>query len=138
MNQKNTPLIRLLILPALAISLTACPRLAEHAFSISVINNSPQLVTYTASLIYPDTTLPLDKNLLRGLPANDTVPYDSHAEWSNVLKGTPGGKISFFFLDLDTVNAYAWDKVRAGNKIIIRKDLTIEDLEKSGYKVTYP
>lgn len=110
----------------------------DHAYFIKIQNNSTKLIEYLASYNYPDTTIPDQQNQLTTISADNFVKADSHDDWGTVLGKIPGKKISIFFFSPDTISKYGWETVRANYNILSRKDYSIQDLNTSNYKITYP
>jgi len=108
--------------------------------------------------VYPDTMLPKDKNLgpkwdNRNLSSYIAIvpPYnDGHKEriikeivgrekMSDFFKDVlPLDTLSVFFFSPDTVRFYGYDRVAAENRIWVRYDLSISDMEMLNYIFPYP
>ncbi len=50
----------------------------------------------------------------------------------------PNDTLSIFIFHSDTVSSYPWQTIRTEYKILKRYDLSIADLERLNYKVSYP
>ena len=50
----------------------------------------------------------------------------------------PKDTLSVFIISCDTLNKYGYDVVAKENKILVRYDLSIPDLERMGYNIPYP
>jgi len=61
--------------------------------------------------------------------------WDSKEKWGDIL---PSDTISMYILSKDTIDKYSWDLIRSGNRILKRYDLSIKDLEKQNWTITYP
>ncbi|GHT78968.1 hypothetical protein AGMMS50262_22190 [Bacteroidia bacterium] len=81
-------------------------------------------------IVYPDTTLvSLRTNEVIGIKAgqtfHDSRPLSPITEWISSL---PHDTLSVFFFSKDTLNAYSWEEIKLGYKILQRYDLSIEDI----------
>ena len=113
----------------------SCEKLVDHTYSIKIQNNWKDTIQFYASYSYPDTSMIGTKPILiMAFPGNYTY-LDSKKEWKDVL---PKDTILIYILSKDTVDAYSWDIIRAKNKILKRYILSIPDLEKVSWTVTYP
>jgi hypothetical protein len=110
----------------------------DHAYAITVTNNSPHNIQYITSYNYPDTTIPGLQNQLITVGVNNSTFIDSKEEWGSVISKTPGGKMSFFFFSPDTIAKYGWPVVVSNYLVLTRKDLSAQDIKAMGNIVTYP
>jgi hypothetical protein len=136
-------MIRIIITLIIAISLTACSNSCENPFGLPVAytlhiqNNSNNLVFYKISKIYPDTSIQ-DSLVTGGILQSKQQPYESRETWSKFFEALPADTLSVFFFSPDTVRKYGWKQVQSKYLILIRKDISLQDLEISNYIVTYP
>jgi hypothetical protein len=100
-------------------------------------NNSGKPICYYMSLesgfFYPDTTL----------PKKDPNPYKFNKEWGfsregDIFANFPTDTLSIFFFDPDTLTTYDWETIRDEYKILVRYDLSHNDLNRLDWKITYP
>ena len=89
-------------------------------------------------LHYPDTTLPVSKPILVKVNATSSFDILSKEEWSEILKKLPADTLSIFIFDALVYEGTKWEEIRNDYKILKRYDLSIEDLERLNYTVTYP
>jgi hypothetical protein len=136
-------MIRIIITLIIAISLTACSNSCENPFGLPVAytlhiqNNSNNLVFYKISKIYPDTSIQ-DSLVTGGILQSKQQPYESRETWSKFFEALPADTLSVFFFSPDTVRKYGWKQVQSKYLILIRRDISLQDLEISNYIVTYP
>lgn len=124
-----------LIITLLIFCSVSCEKLVDHVYSIKIQNNSNDTVQFYASYNYPDTSMDAIKPRLKmAYPKNFTY-LDSKKDWKDVL---PKDTILIYILNKDTVDAYSWDVIRTKNKILKRYCLSLQDLEKQNWTVTYP
>lgn len=111
---------------------------AENVFRIKIANNSADTVTTLVSYQYPDTTIPDRYDRLGGIRPNDFRYFDSREPWKEVFKDLPKDTLSVFYFSLDTIQAYDWQTIRSGYRILKRVDVSLQDLENNNYMVNYP
>ncbi len=136
-------MIRIIITLTIAISLTACSNSCENPFGLPVAytlhiqNNSNNLVFYKISKIYPDTSIQ-DSLVTGGILPSKQQPYESRKTWSKFFEALPADTLSVFFFSPDTVHKYGWKQVQSRYLILVRKDISLQDLETGNYLITYP
>jgi hypothetical protein len=87
---------------------------------------------------YPDTMLPLNKKLLQqDILSGTKKDFTTQTKIEVLFKSLPRDTLSVFILSTDTISIYSWDKVRLENKLLKRYDLSLGDLQKSGFTITY-
>lgn len=112
-----------------------CDRLADHAYFFKVQNNSDDTIRCYTSYNYPDTSLAVSKPLLQMVKPKAYTEFESNQKWEDVL---PKDTILIYILSEDTVDAYSWDIIRNKYNILKRYELSVGDLKKSNWIVTYP
>jgi hypothetical protein len=112
-----------------------CDKLVDHGYFIKVQNNSNDTVWCYSSYNYPDTSIAENKPLLQMISPNVYTKLESKEKWEEVL---PKDTISIFILSKDTIDKYSWDIIKSDYNILKRYDLSIKDLEKNSWTVTYP
>ncbi|MEO6683368.1 MAG: hypothetical protein ABIN48_11165 [Ginsengibacter sp.] len=110
----------------------------ERVYSIKVANDADYACITFESRIYPDTALPANVPYYSTAFPEDYAVIDSKTEWSNVYKKFPADTLSIFILNSDTVKVNEWGIIRSGYKILKRYDLSLEDLKKLNWTITYP
>jgi len=89
--------------------------------------------------LYPDTTLPIRSDYLGiKLESNKIFSYDSSTSWDTNYKAFPRDTLSIFIFETDTLLKYPWQVIRQKYKILKRYDLSLQDLKKLNYSITYP
>ena len=117
---------------------------------IEIANNSEDSICfYPYSLrpnisgwaTYPDTLLPPDdlKTLMyKSIPPHSYMSLEVEAT-KNELKEIFGfDSLMIFIFSKDTLNAYSWEEIRSGYKILKRFDFNINDLDSLNWTLTYP
>jgi len=113
----------------------SCETLVDHSYIIRIQNNSKDTVQFYASYSYPDISIVVSKPRLIMVYPKDYSSLESKKDWKDVL---PKDTILIYILNKDTVDAYSWDVIRAKNKVLKRYGLSLQDLEKQSWTVTYP
>jgi len=91
--------------------------------------------------IYPDTTLPLNKPGMRFVPPNKKwafIETGSGGNWSQIFLQLPSDTLSVYLFNADTLAVYNWPQIQKEYKILKRYDLSLEDLERGNFTITYP
>jgi len=126
----------LFVLIMAALSVKSCePYCVDKVYSIIVENKLIDTIQVYASLNYPDTSLSEEKPRLKMVYPNKYSRIDSNEKWEDIL---PNDTVCVFILSKDTVDKYSWDLIRSSNRILKRYDLSIKDLEKQNWTITYP
>ncbi|MFA5971946.1 MAG: hypothetical protein WC780_06315 [Lentimicrobiaceae bacterium] len=131
--------MKIIILIALSIILcsSGCESLVDHVYSIKIQNNSKYNVQFYESYNFPDTTIDVTKPRLKMVYASKYSYLDSKKDWDEVLV-SPKDTISIFILSKDTLDKYDWAKIRSDYNILKRYDLSIADLQRMNWTLTYP
>ncbi len=127
--------MNILIIMSIILCSASCEKIVDHAYYIKVQNSTNDTVLCYDSYSYPDTLISFDKPLLQTVTPQSYTKLISKKEWKEVL---PKDTISIYILSKDTVNKYSWDKIRSDYNILKRYDLSLDDLEKQNWTVTYP
>lgn len=139
------------LLPILFL-LTVCAQCEELAMDrdqpLIVHNQSTQPIRVLLNdskdynALYPDTSISQFKERLTPeiLPEEKAaVSGSGEASWDNVWEGTvPNDTLSMFFFHSDTIDAYHWDTIRKEYKVLLRYDLSLQDLKKRNFVIEYP
>ena len=131
---------KILLFSGFLLSLSQCTFGYDGGRYMSFYNNSGKPVCYsmpwTRVIYYPDTTLP-EKN---------PYPYKINKEWHSSLALSenaifalfPTDTMSIFFFDPDTLAKYDWSIIREEYKILVRYDLSHDNLRELKWCVCYP
>jgi len=129
--------MNILIILSIMLCGASCEKLVDHAYIIKIQNNSNDTIQFYESYNYPDTTIDVTKPRLKMVYPSKYSSLESKKDWDEVLV-SPKDTISIFILSKDTVNKYSWDKIRSDYNILKRYDLSLDDLEKRSWTITYP
>ena len=137
---KNTWVMCFLALGLISICRCDDPPLVESRHSIWFQNNDTKVRLCLVTYSYPDTSLPdlVNSWELRGMPVNEKIPYNLNEEsWKNVEKNS-SAKLCVFIFDSDTVSMYSWEEMKQCYKILMRYDLSAQELKNIKNTITYP
>ena len=89
---------------------------------------------------YPDTVLPstAPSPLWVLFPGEKTLVYISSGGYEEIIKDLPKDTLSVFFFNEDTLKAYNWQIIRSDYKILVRYDLSFNDLKILNWTIPYP
>jgi len=124
-----------LIITLLIFCSVSCVKLVDHTYTIRIQNDSKDTVQFYASYSYPDTSIVVSKPRLIMVYPKKYSYLDSKKEWKDVL---PKDTILIYILNKDTVDANSWDVIKTQNKVLKQYILSLQDLEKASWTVTYP
>lgn len=127
--------MKILFIVLLVLCNVGCDKLISGVYYIKVQNNTTDTIQFYASYIYPDTAISDKKPSLTMAYPSKYSYWDSKEKWEDIVSSDT---ISMFIFSKDTVDKYSWDLIRSGNKIMKRYDLSIKDLEKQNWTITYP
>ena len=109
---------------------------------ISVCNNSDNPISwymsFTHGIFYPDTTLPEKNPNPRKFDEISYFYFGEGLHENKVFAWLPTDTISIFFFDPDTLAKYDWAIIREEYKILVRYDLSHDNLRELKWCVCYP
>ena len=121
----------ILLLVSGLILFTACP---YPRYFFTVCNNSDRdvwIISQSSIVPHPDTAIYRDA---------EDIAFFSKGICQNIgynrLKGED--TLHYFIFDADTINAYSWNEIKEGYKILRRYDLSGNDIELLKESITYP
>lgn len=115
----------------------SCEKLVDHVYSIKIQNNTNDTLLFFESYNYPDTSIAQDKPILKRIYPKNYNYLDSKDDWDEVL-AAPKDTLSIFILSKDTVDKYNWERIRSDYNILKRYDLSLNDLKRMNWTITYP
>ena len=108
---------------------------------LTIKNNSDQNLLYVSSFLYPDTTLKCcppergtDEYYRWLIKANSKLVNENCYKDFFITYDT----MDIFLFNVDTLYTVPWDTINKNYMILIRYDLSLEDLERLNWTVTYP
>ncbi len=139
---KNLCYLMSIILVVLSIS---CKDDRFPKASITLINKSDTDINYyfafggKGGILYPDTTLPSE--LTPPFPEarkGHSGYYDCNCTEEEIFEYIPSDTLSLYIFHPDTLSKYSWDQVRNDYNFLKRYDLSLGDLLRLDFEVTYP
>lgn len=127
--------MNILLILSFIICGASCGKIVDHVYSIKIQNNTNDTILFYGSYNYPDTSVVQDKPILTRIYPKSYSYLDSKKDWDEEL---PNDTISLFILSKDTVDMYIWEKIRSDYNVLKRYDLSLDDLEKKSWTITYP
>ena len=132
--------MKYLLIIILMLFLNSC----DTFYYIEVVNESDKPIKHFLAMggefgsSYPDSLPDTDKYVFQILPSK-TYLYQSRSPWSEVFTDVklPKDTLSVYFFSPDTLNAYSWQRVRREDKFLKRYDLSVEDLNRSNFKIVF-
>lgn len=139
---KNIKIIATII--SIFVLTNSCEEFMEKWYAIKIQNNTDKVIFVSVGcdkyglFSYPDTILNTTKPSLLSVSPNDYNYLRSSIKWEEIVKEQPEGKLSLYFFNSDTINSYDWAHIKDGNRVMKRIDLSLEDLERMNWTITYP
>jgi hypothetical protein len=122
----------------------SCENLSEKWYTIKIENNTTKQIFVSAGCgkygmtSYPDTILPDLEPSLLSVSSFDYNNLRSSIAWEDIIKQQPEDVLSIYFFNADTINQYEWSEIKQGNKVMERRELSLEDLQGMNWTITYP
>jgi hypothetical protein len=143
-NFKGTLSVMATIVMVLTMSFSCEDKLFPR-ISIGVINDSDHDIQYLTTiyepegLIYPDTILPITLSPPFSLSKSKNSSYlDFNMTGKDLFSGIPSDTLSMYIFHTDTLALQDWETITADYNVLVRYDLSFEDLERLDWKVFYP
>ena len=107
---------------------------SSHSINVFLNDNDDNFA------IYPDTTISYVQNGIIEIPSSEKQAVaGGSANWESVFKvSVPGDTLSVFVFHTDTLSKYSWSQIRKDYNILKRYDLSLGDLQRLNFVVTYP
>jgi len=108
---------------------------------MKIANNSNSTVYFNYSFAFPDTTLRLEDNPVTSddfyrIQSGETVTNPIMGRWES--KFDIYDTLMIFIFDETTLKNVPWDTIMKNYMILKRYDLSLEDLVRMDWRVTYP
>ncbi len=133
------------IIVIISIMAFSCEDKLFPRISIGIINNSVHDIQYLTTiyepegLIYPDTILPLNISPpFRLSKAGKSSYMDFNMTGKDVFSEIPSDTLSIYIFPSDTLALSGCETIRAEYNVLVRYDLSFEDLERLNWQVYYP
>ena len=123
----------------------SCDNFGDTFYLIELNNKSNHNIRFAVGTagtqyVYPDTLITQNKSDmgLAPLSSGTNTFIGKGTPWEDRFKELPKDTLSFYIFNQDTLNTYLWETIRNEYKIMVRYDLSIQDLELLDYKIIYP
>jgi hypothetical protein len=127
----------------LSFALVSCdpPPGSTVRYFFKIQNNSNTQIQFFVNRSYPDTTIPdsiptISRVII--LDPNAYKKFESGEKWPKFFSKLPADTLSIFYVLPATVSKYGWKQIQSKYLVLARKDISLGDLEKNNYLVTYP
>lgn len=111
---------------------------------LSIRNNSIESIYFGPAYSYPDTSLygqgvvPTSSTITYQVKAGETAKLSINCCWEDLIEDLSSDTLMIFIYDTDTLDRFPWEEVQSDYKILQRYDLSLGDLERLNFTVTYP
>lgn len=123
----------------------SCELFGDTFYLIELNNKSDHDIRFAigtagTQYVYPDTLMTQNKSDmgLASLPSGINTFIGKGTPWEDRFRQLPKDTLSFYIFNKDTLNTYTWETIRDEYKIMVRYDLSIEDIQFLNYKIIYP
>ncbi len=117
-------------------------------YNIYVMNKSDKTIYSNYSRSYPDTSL-VNTDMIRiddnKVVSNDSINIRASSSWGGCWEKNftseqplPMERVIIFVFDETIIKTIPWDTIKAKKLYLKRYDLTLEDLQKNNWRITYP
>jgi hypothetical protein len=124
--------------------INSCVPDEELGKALNVSNNSDERIYFWISddyskYHYPDTILPISKPLyINSVEAHGGAGSGGiDPNWNDIFSRLPQGKLSIYFFEEYATDQQEWEDIRV-NHMVLRKNVTIEELKSNDYIIYYP
>lgn len=137
---------KIFVLLSVTILLVGCPSDEDlGSQSLCIKNTSGKSIFFWFSYDFnnyhiPNVLLPSEiPMLIRGAGSGGCVGNDvgQSPKWDVVFSQLPEGKFSIYFFDKLATTQEEWNDIRVNN-MVLRKDVTFEELKNNNYTIFYP
>jgi hypothetical protein len=120
----------------------SCERFGESKYPLNIINGSNHTIAYYVAAggiehKYPDTALISDKFEMGTIPSGASDSWHSSVPFDRLFQLLPTDTLSIYLFHPDTLAKYDWNVIRSEYKVLKRFDVSLDDLKRNHYKVTY-
>ena len=117
--------------------------LVKYDDRLSIRNDSERNIYYCESLDYPDTSLilrdiKLDSFGQRIEMKKSKVDRLTNSTWEGIFRYLKSDTLILFILDAEMVETVPWDTIRKNYEILMRYDLSFNDIQRLNWKIVFP
>jgi hypothetical protein len=111
---------------------------------LTFVNNSDLNLMILLQYNYPDTTL-LDKKWISAAyttwgisPQSEEKLWNSINWEKDIQQNNSSNMLMIFVIASDTIQTYSWEEIQKNYLVLIRYDLSLQDLESMNWTINYP
>ncbi len=122
----------------------SCNKINKFDNHIKVNNNYDKSVYYSIVHSYPDTSLygrgtgPRVYAFQYKVGASSSNRFNIKSSWENLFSELPQDTLMVFIFDANILELRGWEYAQKNYQILQRYDLSIEDLNRIDFNITYP
>ena len=137
-------IIKLLVYPSFLVLFSGCPMddSQDPDSELLLYNNSKRTILFSTQYnVKGDTSLKNNFPILYNNTDRTVYPYSLKkipGQSIRIFKEYPNDILMLYLFDRDTLAANTWDTIVAEYNLLKRYDLTLDSLERRGWKVNYP
>lgn len=139
-------MVKILMIIFLVTNLCKCDKTAmDKKYAVYLLNNAEHSIGCYFGLggnfgtLYPDTLLPVSNQyIITEIKPGSKYIYDSGIEWEEIYSKLPQDTMSVFIFHTDTLKNDSWEEIRGNYKVLKRYDLSLDDLKRMNWTITYP
>jgi hypothetical protein len=131
-----------LILMLISVSGFTCVRFGETKYPLYIINSSSHTIAFYVAAVgiehkYPDTALISNKFEMGTIRSGDSTSWHSSVPFDRLFELLPTDTLSIYLFHPDTLAKYDWRVIRSEYKVLKRFDVSLDELKRNDFKVTY-
>jgi hypothetical protein len=138
---KYFKILLIALLHSILVSSSCKKESSYYDYRLKVVNNSKDMIYADFYQSYPDTTLSsnshFDGEILKARP-NDTITLIRGGSWENAFSSDITEKLMVYVFDAEIIEDTPWDTVKANYMVLKRYDLSLQELEKMNWTISYP
>jgi hypothetical protein len=131
-----------LILMLISVSGFTCVKLGETKYPLYIINGSSHTIAFYIAAVgiehkYPDTALISNKFEMGTIRSGGSTLWHSSVPFDRLFELLPTDTLSIYLFHPDTLAKYDWSVIRSEYKVLKRFDVSLDELKRNDFKVTY-
>lgn len=141
---KKIKLLLRTVMLIIVILLYGCDSFPDKRYLMNVDNHFSSTICWNNAFgggekTYPDTTLLFKRERVNRKVKAEGKYYDYYSlSFEELFSDLPQDTLSMYFFSQDTLDKYSWEEIQAGYKVLIRYDISLQDLIRLDYTISYP
>lgn len=134
-----------IVLISLIILGSGCEKISYPKSSIGIVNNTDNDIEFyfavggDGGIVYPDTVLPISLDPPFQVAKARKIGYrDFGFSEKIIFEQLPSDTLSIYLFHPDTLAKYNWQEIINDYKILIRYDVSFENLSQLNWQIHYP